>query len=186
MKPAVLRFGLYSTLLIVALGLFNYYVLARFASYPVQEVAGYLAMLLSMIFVFMGIRHYRDAHNGGALSFAQGLKVGVLIVLIPALLFGLFDLFYTKVLNPGWQDDYYNNYMQQLRNSTPPEKLEAALAKAAREKETFSNPFMLFLVMSGTVFIIGLIVTVISSLTLRRASAIRLHNTQTAYGTTSF
>jgi hypothetical protein len=48
-------------------------------------------MLLAMVFVFLGIRHFRDHENEGMLTFGQGLKIGVLIVLIPAVAFGLFD-----------------------------------------------------------------------------------------------
>jgi hypothetical protein len=60
------------------------------------EIAGHLSIFISMIFVFMGIKHYRDSMNGGKLNFAQGLKVGTLIILIPAIAFGLLDIVYTE------------------------------------------------------------------------------------------
>ena len=134
-----------------------------------QEVAGDLSILLAMIFIFFGIRHFRDQVNGGYLSFGQGLKIGVLIVLIPAVAFGLFDILYTEVLNPTWKDDYYSKYIDDLRKSVAADKLEAAIKKAEKEKEMFSNPLFQFLLMGGTVFIIGFIVSIISSLTLRRS-----------------
>lgn len=75
------------------------------------------------------------------------------------------------MINPGWLDDYYNQYMEKIRTTAEPAMLEAELAKAAREKEFFSNPVMQFLVMGATVFIIGVIVTIIAALTLRRNKA---------------
>lgn len=168
MKKTVLRYGLYATILLVVLGMIDYFVLAKLAGFAVQEVAGYLTMILSMIFVFMGIRHYRDKENGGRLSFGQGLKVGILIILIPSICFGLFDILYTEVINPGWMQEYYAKYMEQIRAHTAPDQLAAALEKANKEREMFSNPFMQFLLMSLTVFIIGFIVTIISALALRR------------------
>jgi Protein of unknown function (DUF4199) len=114
------------------------------------------------------MRQYRDKWNNGQLSFGQGLKVGILIVLIPSVAFGLFDLLYTEVLHPGWVDEYYAKYIERIKASTPPSQLEAALRKANNQKEMFSNPLIQFLLMSATVFIIGLIVTIISALTLRR------------------
>jgi Protein of unknown function (DUF4199) len=168
MKQIVFRYGLYATLVIVGLGMVDFFIVSKYASFGVQEVAGYLTMFLSMIFVFMGIRHYRDRVNGGTLSFVQGLKVGVLIVLIPSVFFGLFDLLYTEVIKPDWLDTYYAAYMERLKAGTPPEKLAAALEKANEEKELFSNPVYQFLLMAATVFIIGLMVTIISALTLRR------------------
>ena len=134
-----------------------------------SEVVGYLTMLLSMIFVFAGINHYRDKVNNGVLSFWQGLKIGLLIVLIPSVAFGLFDILYTRVINPGWMENYYNEMIEQTKKSTAPDKLDAALKKHKTSKEMFSNPFLKFLLMGVTVFIIGFIVAIISSLTLRRS-----------------
>lgn len=168
MNKTVFRYGIYATILIVTVSAFNFFVLSKLTGETGQELAGYLTMLLSMIFVFIGIRHYRDQENGGSLSFGQGLKVGVLIVLIPSVFFGLFDLLYTEVINPKWLDEYYAKYADKLKATTSPEKLEAALKKLAAEKEIFSNPVYQFLLMALTVFIIGFIVTIISSITLKK------------------
>lgn len=171
MKKTVLRYGLYATGLIVAVSAFNMFVLVKIAGEAGQELAGYLTMLLSMIFVFTGIRYYRDHENGGTLRFGEGLKVGTLIVLIPSVFFGLFDLLYTKVINPGWLEDYYGKYMEKIKAATVPAKLEAALKAAQEQKEMFSNPLIQFSLMAVTVFIIGFIVTIIASLTLRKQDA---------------
>lgn len=168
MKPTVFRYGIYACLALVMLGMINLFVVIKYADYGTQEVAGYLTMLLSAIFIFPGIRHYRDKVNGGELSFGDGLKIGLLIALFPAILFGFFDLLYTEVLNPSWKEDYYNLYIQKVKDSTPVDKLAAKLEKVEKEKELFGQPAMQFLIMAGTVFIIGAIVTIISALTLRR------------------
>jgi hypothetical protein len=167
MKSTIYRYGIYATLTIVGLSWGVFFLLKNIGQ-GLQEAAGYLSILLAMIFIFFGIRHFRDRINGGYLSFGQGLKVGVLIVLIPAVAFGLFDILYTEVLNPTWKDDYYSKYIDDLRKSVAADKLDAAIKKAEKEKEMFSNPLFQFLLMGGTVFIIGFIVTIISSLTLRR------------------
>ena len=171
MKSTVFRYGIYSALTILAIAWIAFFAL-RDASQTIQETAGYLSMLLAMIFVFLGIRHFRDQVNGGVLTFGQGLKIGVLIVLIPAVAFGLFDILYTEVINPGWKDDYYSKYIENLRKSVTADRLDAAINKAEKQKEMFSNPVFQFLLMGGTVFIIGFIVTIISALALRRNKAI--------------
>ena len=93
-------------------------------------------------------------------------------MLIPAVAFGLFDILYTEVINPTWKDEYYSTYIENLKKSVSADKLDAAIKKAEREKEMFANPAFQFLLMGGTVFIIGFIVTIISSLTLRRSKAV--------------
>lgn len=168
MKPTVIRYGVFATLTIVLLSAVHFFLVVPNFKSANAEVAGYLTMLLSMIFVFAGIKHYRDKVNNGVLSFWQGLKVGVLIVLIPSVAFGLFDILYTEVINPDWMDNYYEEMVAQAKKSTAPEKLDGALRKLESSKEIFSNPFLQFLLMAITVFIIGFIVTIISSLTLRR------------------
>jgi hypothetical protein len=168
MKPVVFRYGIYTALAIVALGIIQFFIVMPNVTYETAEIAGYLTMILSMVFVFAGIRYYRDHVNNGSLTFVQGLKIGTLIVLIPAVAFALFDILYTEVLNPSWGDDYYKYYLQKLKDSTPADQLEKELKKLENNKEMFSNPVYQFLLMAGTVFVIGFIVTIISSLTLRR------------------
>jgi hypothetical protein len=167
MKVTVYRYGIYAGLVLLVLNTINFFVLDR-ESYGVQEAFGYLVIFVSMIFVFLGIRHYRDHVNGGVMSFGKGLKVGVLILLVPSVFFGLFDLLYTHVINPDWSHGYFAHYVEQIKATTPPEKLAAALKQAEAQKELFSNPILEFLIMAATVFIIGFIVSIISSLTLMR------------------
>lgn len=167
MKRVVLRYGLYAMLAIVVLSGIHL-LLIRQMSWANAEIAGYLSMILSMIFVFMGIRYYRDHVNNGSLGFGQGLKVGILIVLIPSVAFGLFDLLYTEVLNPSWMDEYYGDHIRKLKETAAPDQLAGKLKKLEEEREMFSNPLVQFLLMSVTVFIIGFIVTIISSLALMR------------------
>ncbi len=172
MNPTVFRYGIYAALTILVLGAVNLFIIAKKADYGVQEIAGYLTIVIAMIFVFFGIRYFRDKVNGGSLGFGEGLKVGVLIVLIPAVLFGLFDILYTEVINPTWKEDYYNHFIDETKKTVAPEKLDAELKKLEKQKELFSSPVMQFILMTGTVFIIGLMVAIISALTLRRAKTV--------------
>jgi uncharacterized membrane protein (DUF106 family) len=168
MKSTIYRYGIYATLTIVLMSAVLFFIIMPNTDYTSSEVTGYLTMLLSMVFVFLGIRHYRDKVNNGNLSFGQGLKIGALIVLIPSVAFGLFDILYTEVINPGWMESYYTTMVEQTKKNTAPDKLEAALKKLESNKEMFSSPVLQFILMAGTVFVIGFIVTIISTLTLRR------------------
>jgi len=167
MRGTIFRYGLYGALVALLLAIAQVIIFPK-CNYQVQEVIGYLTILLSMIFVFPGIRHYRNYINNGALSFGQGVKIGTFIVLIPSVFFGLFDILYAKVINPSWATDYYNHYAEEIRKNTAPEKVQPALEKLQSQMEMFSNPVMQFIIMFGTVFVIGFIVTIISSLALMR------------------
>ena len=133
-----------------------------------QEVMGYVSIVVSLSFVYFGIRHFRDKENDGKVSFKKALTIGILISLITALTFGLLDVLYTEVLNPDFMDDYYGEVVETMRANLPAAELDAQLAQLEAEREQFSNPFVSFTIMSATVFIIGCIVTLLSSLILQR------------------
>jgi len=168
MKHTVLRYGLLGASVILGISMFQFFVFRDKLDYSIQEVIGYLTIFLSMIFVFLGIRHYRDHHAGGTLSFGKGLKVGLLIVLIPSLAFGLFDIIYTRVINPAWREEYMDHSLRQLQQTVPADQLAAREEAFRKSMELFSNPIAEFFLMFLTVFIIGLIVSIIAALALRR------------------
>ncbi|HYE56844.1 MAG TPA: DUF4199 domain-containing protein [Chitinophagaceae bacterium] len=168
MKKTVLRYGLLASVTVVGLFVFGFTVLRKMG-YESQEVYGYTSMVLALLFVFFGIRHYRDKVNNGVLSFGKGMKVGTLIVLIPALAFGIFDVLYVLVFNPEFFDQYMEHQLKSMKETMSAAEFEVAAKQLAVQQEMFSNPLITFTVMFLTVFMIGIIVTVISSLILRRA-----------------
>lgn len=169
MKKTVIRYGLLSSLVIIVLFLLSFLIFHD-TNYEAQEVFGWSSMIISLLFVFFGIKHYRDKENGGLLSFGQGMKVGLLIVLIPSLAFGIFDVLYITVINPHFMENYYQHYATQLQQSLPAAEYEKAKAKMEEQLAMFSNPIVNGLVMALSVFLIGIIIAVISSLILRRSA----------------
>ena len=168
MKKTVIRYGLYSMLCIFVLTSIHFFLLMNVLSLGQQEVAGYLTIFLAMIFVFLGIRYFRDEVNGGLLSMGQGLKLGSLIVLFRAIFFGLFDVLYTRVINPNWKNEYYHQSLEELKRTVPASQFAARQAELDKNMALFENPFFEFLLMAATVFIVGFIVTIISTIALRR------------------
>ncbi|HYF31533.1 MAG TPA: DUF4199 domain-containing protein [Chitinophagaceae bacterium] len=170
MKKTVLRYGLFSCIALVVMSILGLVIFGNpdTPNYTAHEVFGYTTMILSMVFVFFGIKHYRDQVNGGMLSFGKGMKVGLLIVLIPSVAFGLFNLIYTGAIDPEFMDKYYQHQLSQMQQRMTPGEFNAARATMEKQKEMFSNPVLQFLVMGLTVFVIGVIASVISSLVLKR------------------
>ena len=167
MKKTVLRFGAYGAITICVLFMISWFVLDHLPM-STQEVMGYVSIVVSLSFVYFGIRHFRDKENDGKVSFKKALTIGILISLITALTFGLLDVLYTEVLNPDFMDDYYGEVVETMRANLPAAELDAQLAQLEAEREQFSNPFVSFTIMAATVFIIGCIVTLLSSLILQR------------------
>jgi len=131
------------------------------------EIIGYSSMVVSLLFVFFGIKHFRDKENKGRVSFGKALLIGVLISLMASIAFGILDVIYVKIINPEFMTDYYDRMLEQAQ-SFPTEEFELRKTELESEKEMFSNPFMHFFIMSMMVFVIGFIISLLSALILQR------------------
>ena len=168
MRKTVLRFGLYGLVLMAVFAILDFYYFEDKENWEAREVYGYATIVLSLLFVYFGIRHWRDNYNHGILRFGQGLKLGLLITLFPSVTFGFFTWLQMNVLDPEFSNKYYSYYVEKLKASTPPAEFQQALQKLESEKEMFSSPFVQFGVMFLTVFLIVIVITVVSSLILQR------------------
>ncbi len=165
MNKTVLRFGLYGAITISILFTLAW-VLGGNLDYSVQEVIGYASMIVSLSFVYLGIKHFRDKENDGVVSFKKALAIGVLISLITALTFGVLDVIYLQ-LNPDFTEEYYSHAIEAMRTELTQADFEKKLAELESQKELFSNQLFSFLLMALTVFIIGFIISLISAVLLQ-------------------
>ncbi|AKA35295.1 DUF4199 domain-containing protein [Flagellimonas lutaonensis] len=167
MKKTIIRYGVYGALTICLLSLLGWFA-GDNLDYSTKEVIGYASMVVSLSFVYFGIKHFRDKQNGGKISFKKALTIGVLISVITALIFGILDIIYVEYLNPGFMDDYYNHSIEQMKSTLPTAEYEAKVAELEAQKEMFMNPLFTFIVMGMTVFVIGFIISLVSALLLQR------------------
>lgn len=167
MKKTVLRYGLYGALTICILFIGSWFFMDD-VNFELGEVIGYASMIVSLSFVYFGIKKYRDSDNNGKISFKKALTIGALISLITALAFAILDVFYVEVMNPEFMDQYYSYTIEQMRETLPADEFETKLKEMEAQKEMFSNPIFTFLIMGMTVFVIGFIISLISSLILQR------------------
>ncbi len=168
MKRTALRYGLYGVYLLLAFCLVRFLINPHPTNFDNQEIIGWVGILLSVVFVYFGVKYYRDKENGGSLRFGEGLKLGLLITIFPALLFGVYSVVYSEVLDPGFMDNYYAWQVAKVKSSVPAAELQQKLQDMQKEREMFDSPLIQFVAMFLSVFVVGLIVTVISTLVLKR------------------
>ncbi|MBT8272523.1 MAG: DUF4199 domain-containing protein [Bacteroidia bacterium] len=167
MKNTVLRYGVYSAISLLILFIVGQFI-GKYFGYSASEVFGYASILISLLFVFAGIKHYRDQVNNGVVSFAKGLVIGLMISLIASLAFGILDIIYIKYINPDFVNEYYAYSIEQLKLNLSGAELQEKLKEMEAQKEMFTNRFMSFIVMFMTVFVLGFIISLISALILQR------------------
>lgn len=166
MKKTILRFGLYGVITICLLSLLIWS-LVDVVDNKMGEVIGYTSMVVSLLFVFFGIKHFRDKENNGTVTFTKALLIGILISLMASLAFGILDIIYVKFVNPDFMTEYYDGMLEQAQ-SLSTEEFEIRKAELQSEKEMFLNPFIHFFIMSMMVFVIGFIISLLSALLLQR------------------
>lgn len=168
MKKAILRYGGLSVVFMVIFFLIED-IAFKTDNFNTKEIFGWVGIFLSTIFVFFGIRYYRDKVNNGMLSFGKGLQVGLLILILPSLAFGIFNVIYVW-LNPEFMETYYNFKLNEIKASMPPAEAALEIQSMEKQKDMWMSPAIQFFGMFISVFAIGLIVTVISTLVLRRSA----------------
>ncbi len=167
MKNTVIKYGLYA--LISGFVLFGLpFFLEMGVDFEYGQLLGYTAMLLSLIFVYFGIKHYRDTVNGGQLSLGKALGIGMLIALFSAVGVALFDYIYTTQINPDFVKEYLEHSINKMESTLSPEDFKVKSAELTQQMKDYgSSGFMAFM-MFGTVVVLGFIISLISGLILQR------------------
>jgi hypothetical protein len=127
------------------------------------------SIVLSFLMVFFGIRTYRDDIGNGEITFLKAFAVGLSITLISCVIYVLtWEVIYYNFL-PGFWDAYIAHSVQKLTASgASPAEVQAKLQHARKYKELYKNPFFNAALTFLHPFPIGLVITLISALALKR------------------
>lgn len=167
MKKIVWRYGAYAALGELLLFVLIWVFIWLFK--PSHELQGYISwanLLCPLLFVYFGIRYYRDRVNGGYISLMQSIKLGLLIVILPAVAFAVIETTYVLYINPHFYVDVSKYDIAAYRKTLPPEQLAIKLKEINQQLEAEKSPAYNFTVMFLLVGALGIIATVISSLLL--------------------
>lgn len=137
------------------------------------EVIGYTVMILSMLCVFFGVRAYRTKNAEEHFPFMKALGIGLQITVLANLIFYLANVFLYEVISPDFLSEFGTHYKEYLVNTAETEEAKkAALEKFNAEAGLLENSFLYAAVMAGTTFFIGIIISLISAMALRRKPVI--------------
>ena len=172
MKKNILIYGLASGIIVSILMLFTISYMSHCegnVDYDTSMAIGYASMLIAFSLVFVGIRNYRDKYNAGIISFGKAFKIGMLMVLIASTIYVIAWLVDYYFFIPDFMEKYSAQMLDELR-ATGAGQLE--IDKQAKEMADFSrmykNPFFNAMMTYVEILPVGLIVTIISSLILKR------------------
>jgi hypothetical protein len=168
MKKIVLTFGLISGAISATLML---------ATVPFHDqigfdrglVVGYTSIVLSFLLVFFGIRSYRENAGNGEISFVRAFSVGILITLIACVCYvATWEIVASRLL-PDFVEKYTNYTIAKIQASgASTQQIEAKRQEMADFAQLYANPFFRMAMIFMEPFPVGLLITLVSSLILRR------------------
>jgi hypothetical protein len=169
MKKIVLVCGLIAGLICVAWPVASMAVNEKHIDFDKGMIYGYATMLLAFSLIFVGTKRYRDRYNGGVISFGKAFRIGLYITLIAStcyVVIWLIDYFY---FIPDFADQYAKYLLDKMKASGA---TQVAIANKAAElasfNELYQNPFFNALITYCEIIPVGLVVSLISALILKR------------------
>ncbi|MCW3085849.1 MAG: hypothetical protein JWP12_3215 [Bacteroidetes bacterium] len=137
-------------------------------------IIGFSAMAVAFSFIFVGVKNYRDKQNGGTLTFGKGFLLGLMISLVASTLYVITWGVEFHFFMPDFMDKYSAMQVKQLQGSGIS---GAALDEAVKSMEstTYSykhNPFFFAMFTYMEILPIGILITLISALILRRKTPV--------------
>jgi Protein of unknown function (DUF4199) len=126
-------------------------------------------MLIAFSLVFVGIRNYRDKYNGGVISFGKAFKTGIMIVLIASTIYvvaWLIDYFF---FIPDFMEKFSAHELDKLKAGGASQiEIDKQTKEMANFAKMYKNPFFNAMMTYVEILPVGLVVTLISSLILKR------------------
>ena len=168
MKKTVLTWGLIGGVVISALMLGSI-PFARKIGFDKAEFVGYTIMVAAFLMVFFGIRSYRENVGGGTISFRRAFAVGALITLITSVCYVVtWEIMYFKFM-PNFMNDYANYLVEKMRAAGASQQvIDAKLQQMKQFKQMYDKPFVNAAMTFVEPLPVGLVITLISSLILRK------------------
>jgi hypothetical protein len=169
MKKIVFVFGLIAGLIVTTMMVYTAALLYRDSHLEGNAVLGYTTMLVAFSMVFVGIKRFRDKYNQGVISFGKAFKTGLYITLVASTMYVVVWLVDYYVFMPDFMEKYTSCVMNDARNSGASQaELNEKAATMANYTELYKNPLMVVLMTYAEIFPVGLVLTLISALLLKR------------------
>ena len=172
MKKVVLVYGIIAGLIVAGMMAFSTSYYCSKGDFEGGMIYGYSAMIISFSMIFVGIKSYRDKHNGGTISFGKAFKVGFFISLIASTIYVIGWLINYYFFIPDFMDKYTAVMLAKAKASgISAGEMAKKTTEMAQMREWYKNPLFVILMTYVEILPVGLIVTFISSLILRRKTA---------------
>ncbi len=169
MRKIITKYGLISGIISAVLLLIVSILNKDKFNFDYSMAIGYACMIAAMVFIYFGIKKYRDHFNGGKISFKTALLIGLGITLISCILYSLMWLIVYYNLMPNFMDDYAKFSLQKMQNSGASQiEIDKLIASINEMKEWYKNPILVFLITLMEPTPVGIVISLVSAIILKK------------------
>lgn len=169
MKKVILVYGIIAGLIVTGMMAFSTGYYCSKGDFEGGMIYGYSAMIIAFSMIFVGIKSFRDKHNGGVISFGKAFRIGLFISLIASTIYVIGWLINYYCFIPDFMDKYSAAMIGKARASgMSAEALAKKSAEMAQMKEWYKNPLFVILMTYIEILPVGVLVALISALILKR------------------
>jgi Protein of unknown function (DUF4199) len=132
-------------------------------------VVGYTTMVVAFLFIYFGVRSYRDNVGNGSVSFGRALAVGSLIAIVSSVCYtATWEVVYYTV-QPDFTAKYQAYEISKLKASGASQtEVDRRTADLQRFAEMYKNPAVNAAVTLVEPLPVGLVIALVSAGVLRR------------------
>lgn len=168
MTKIVLTFGLLSGA-VAAVMMFLTLPFAERIGFDRAVYVGYTTIVISMLFVYFGVRSYRDNVLGGRMNFGKAFTAGMLITLISSACYVAAWLVMYYGFMPDFANQYADYLVEQARTPGATQaEIDAAIRQGEQARQWLANPLINAAVSFTEPLPVGVIVTLISAAVLKK------------------
>ncbi len=171
MKKNVLVFGLISGLVVSTIMSISMLTINNNPEIELGNTAmivGYLSMLVAFSLIYVAVKNFRDKQNNGVISFGKAFGMGLLITLIGSTIYVIVWAFIYNLYMPDFMDKYWAQMQKAAQASGSAAEIQETTAEMVKYKELYKNPFFFTLITYAEILPVGLLVSLITALILKR------------------
>ncbi len=169
MKKSVLIFGTIAGLILLIVLVTSTLLCYNSNNFDGNMWLGYGSMLVAFSLIFVGIKNVRDKVNNGFITFGGAFKVGLYIALIASTVYVVTWLFEYYLVMPDFMDKYIAHVLREAaKEGATAAELKTKKDDMAMYVNMYKTPFGVIVLTYMEVLPIGIIVTLIAALILKR------------------
>ncbi len=169
MKKIVITCGLIAGAIVSTLMCISILVVDEHKDYNTSMVIGYASMILAFSMIFVGIKNFRDKHNGGTVTFGKAFLIGLYIALIASTIYVITWALEYKYVFPDFMEKYSAHMIKEVKASGASEaQMAEKLKQMDSYREMYKSPLFFTLMTYAEILPVGIIVSLIAALILRR------------------